>query len=223
MRVALYYAPAVDDPLWQRACQWLGRNPETNASVNQPDLPQIAAITASPRLYGFHATLKPPMRLKPSATCQQAIDAAHEVAAGISPFTLPTLQVADLDGFLALRETRESMTLQALCDACVAGLDHLRAPSDEAELARRRRHGLSRAEEAMLTRWGYQHVFATWTFHMTLTRRLDADEKEIYFGAASDWFATALAQPREVAEIAVFTEAEDGAAFLLAERIKLRG
>jgi hypothetical protein len=223
MRIALYYAPAITDPLWQRACAWLGRDPETNAPCAQPDLPQIAAITASPRLYGFHATLKPPMHLKDGATYDDLIAATKAVAAGVEPFTLPPMQVTDLGGFLALRETHESVALQALCDACVAGPDLLRAPPDEAEMARRRRHGLTRAEEAMLTRWGYQHVFATWMFHMTLTRRLDAEEKSIYFDAASRYFAEALALPREVTDIAVFTEATDGAPFLLAERIALGG
>ena len=223
IRIALYYAPAIDDLLWQRACRWLCRDPETNAMLAQPDVPQIAAVTASARLYGFHATLKPPMRLKLGATYPQAIDAVREIAAGIAPFALPPLAVADLGGFLALRETRESMALQALADACVAGLDHLRGPLDEAELARRRRHGLSAAEDAMLTRWGYQHVFSTWTFHMTLTRRLTVEEKSVFLQAASDHFADALAMPREVTDIAVFTEAHDGAAFLLAERISLRG
>lgn len=223
MRIALYYAPALDDLLWQLACRWLGRDPETNAAVVQPDIAQIAAVTASPRLYGFHATLKPPMRLKPGMGYPQAIDAVREIAAGIAPFALPPLAVTDFGGFLALRETRESMALQALSDACVAGLDHLREPSDEAELARRRRHGLSAAEDAMLTRWGYQHVFATWTFHMTLTRRLTTEEKSVFLQAAGDHFANALAMPRQVADIAVFTEAAEGAAFLLAERISLRG
>ena len=75
----------------------------------------------------------------------------------------------------------------------------------------------------MLARWGYQHVFATWEFHMTLTRRLTAEEKAVYFDAAAAHFAPALTQARTVTDIAIYTEAEDGAPFLLAERIALTG
>ena len=62
-RVAVYYAPAVDDPLFAEAAVWLGRDPESGAPVPQPDIADIEEVTAEPRVYGFHATLKPPMRL----------------------------------------------------------------------------------------------------------------------------------------------------------------
>ena len=62
-RVAVYYAPAADDPLWARGCTWLGRDPETGVELPQPDIDGIAAQVTEPRRYGFHATLKPPMQL----------------------------------------------------------------------------------------------------------------------------------------------------------------
>ena len=83
----------------------------------------------------------------------------------------------DVHGFLALRETVPCPPLQALADACVEQLDPFRAPPSEAELARRRRANLTPQQDAMLVRWGYPYVFDTWFFHMTLTRRLTAEEK----------------------------------------------
>lgn len=222
-RVAIYYAPAETDPLWEAAASWLGRDPMTGAPRKQPDVADIAAITADPRHYAFHATLKPPMRLKPGVTWAEVLDSAAAIAAGIPAFDLPRLAVADLHGFLALRETTPSPELQALADACVAGADHLREPPDEAELAKRRRNGLPPAQEANLVRWGYPYVFATWFFHMTLTRRLTAEERAGCFPAASAHFAAALAAPRRVTDLCLFTQAADGADFLLAERIPLRG
>ena len=62
-RVAVYYAPLPDDPLFAASATWLGRDPESGAPAPQPDIAGIAEVTAEPRLYGFHATLKPPMRL----------------------------------------------------------------------------------------------------------------------------------------------------------------
>jgi putative phosphonate metabolism protein len=222
-RVALYYAPRPDDPLFAAATMWLGRDPESNAPAPQPDLPDIAAITAEPRLYGFHATLKPPMRLADGRQWFEVLQAATELADRTAPFALPTLAVSDVFGFLALRETTPCPPLQALADACVAHLDPLRAPPSEAELARRRRGGLTAQQDAMLLRWGYPYVFETWFFHMTLTRRLIAPEKDIYQPAAEQYFTRAIAMPRQVSDICLFLQSAPGEPFIIAERLKLRG
>ena len=223
MRVAFYYAPLADDPLWRDAAAWLGRDPATGAPHAQPDLPDIAAITADARHYAFHATLKPPMRLRDGAGWSDVMAAAAAIAASVPAFDMPPLAVADLHGFLALRETVPSPELQALADACVAGADHLRRPPDAAELQKRRRNGLPPAQDANLVRWGYPYVFATWFFHMTLTRRLNAAERAVYFPAAAAHFAPALAVPRRVSELCLLTQVDEQAPFLLAERLALRG
>jgi hypothetical protein len=224
MRVALYYAPPIDDPLHAAASAWLGRDAEANAPRRQPDLPGIGAITEDARSYGFHATLKAPMRLADGVGWAQFVDAVEEVAAATRPFDLPPLSVQDLLGFLALRETAQSHALQAFADLCVAGVDHLRAPLSEADLAKRRKGGtLPPAQEALLRRWGYTYVFGEFFFHMTLTRRLSAAEKEIYLPAATDFFDALLEQPRRVTDIALFTQAAPGAPFIIAQRVPLRG
>ena len=221
VRVALYYAPSISDPLWKAACAWLGRDPETAATLPQPDVPDIHAVTADARMYGFHCTLKPPIRL---ATNYGAfVDDAAALARSIAPFTIPRLHVADLSGFLAVREAEPCPALQALADACVAGVDRHRAPPGEAELAQRRKNGLSAAREANLVRWGYPGVFGEWRFHMTLTRRLTAEERAAYQPAAEAHLASALPRPRRVSEICVFTQAGPGAPFMIAERLPLLG
>jgi len=222
-RVAVYYTPHSDDPLFAKAAAWLGRDPEGDAPTPQPDLPNIGEVTAEPRLYGFHATLKPPFRLAEGRRWFDVMEAATELAGRTAPFTLPALAVSDVFGFLALRETAHCPPLQALSDACVAHLDPLRAPPSEAELARRRRSRLTPQQDAMLVRWGYPYVFETWFFHMTLTRRLNADEKSLYQPAAEQYFATALALPRQVTDICLFVQPAAGAPFVIAERLKLRG
>ena len=113
--------------------------------------------------------------------------------------------------------------MQALADACVAHLDPFRAPPSEAELARRRRGGLTPQQDAMLLRWGYPYVFETWFFHMTLTRRLNAAEKAMYQPAAEQYFARAIAMPRQVSDICLFVQPAPGEPFVIAERLKLRG
>ena len=221
MRVALYYAPPIDDPLHAAASTWLGRDAEANAACPQPDLPDIQAITADARGYGFHATLKAPMRLTRGTSWDAFVDAVRTTAAGIHAFNLPKLHVADLHGFLALRETEPSPPLQALSDICVAGVDDFRAPPTADEIAKRRRHGLPPVQQVLLARWGYTYVFGEFFFHMTLTRRLTPAEKAIYLPAAQTHFAGALDRPRRVTDIALFTQAGPGAPFVITERIPL--
>ncbi len=222
-RVAVYYAPEPADPLFAAGATWLGRDPESGAPAPQPDIPDIAAVTAEPSLYGFHATLKPPMRLNPGATWEALVEATAGLAASVAPFELPTLTVADVHGFLALRETEPCVALQALSDHCVAALDAFRAPPEPPELERRRRTGLSGGQDAMLRRWGYPYVFGAWFFHMTLTRRLGVAERGLYMPEAERHFARALLEPRRVGAICLFTQAAPGEPFLLAKRLTLRG
>ncbi len=208
-RFALYYAPDADDALWQAGGTWL--DPAA----------AMAEITAEPRRYGFHATLKPPMRLTEGTDTEAVLAAAQAVAGQVSAFALPLLKVTDYHGFLCLRETLPSPSLQALADACVAGLDHLRAAPDVAELARRRGGGLTPAQDANLLRWGYPHVFATWFFHMTLTRRLTPAELPRWHDAATRWFAAALAQPRQVRALCVFEQPDAEQPFRAIARLPL--
>ena len=222
VRVGIYYAPAVSDPLWRAGCTWLGRDPESAAPAPQPDVPGLAELTREPALYGFHATLKPPIRLLTSYGA--LVGDVQALAAATPAFDLPPLRVADVSGFLALQETAPCPALHALADACVGALDPHRAPADAAELTRRRAGGrLDARQEAMLVQWGYPYVFETWFFHMTLTRRLSPEERVAVQPAAEAHFAEALARLRRVDGITVFTQAGTGAPFLVAERFALAG
>lgn len=206
------------DPLWAAGCDWLGRDPDSGHSIPHPDRD---AITAEPRLYGFHATLKPPMWL--AYPWHALLDDAVALAERIAPFDLPRLEVTALGDFLALRESSPCAPLHALADACVTGLDSHRVPADADEIARRRRSTLTPAQDAMLLDWGYPHVLGTWRFHMTLTRRLSAAERAVVQPKAEAHFAAAVEVPRQVTDICLFTQAAPDAPFNLAERIPLRG
>ena len=98
-----------------------------------------------------------------------------------------------------------------------------RAPPSDAELARRRRAGLTPQQDAMLVRWGYPYVFDTWFFHMTLTRRLTPRRRWSSCPAAEAHFARAIAVPRRVSDICLFVQASPGSPFILRERLTLRG
>jgi putative phosphonate metabolism protein len=218
-RLALYWAPDAQDPLHARGSAWLGRDAATGAALPQPA--GRAEVTADARLYGLHATLKPPFRLRHGYAA--AREAAAALAARIAPFDLPPLAVHDLDGFLALRETAPCAPLHALADACVTALDDHRVPPDAAELARRRPERLPPAQRAHLDRWGYPYVFEEWRFHVTLTRRLAPEEKAVLLPAVEAFLGDAPARPRRVAAISLFVQPAPGAPFTIAERLALRG
>ncbi|MFM7692264.1 MAG: DUF1045 domain-containing protein, partial [Alphaproteobacteria bacterium] len=181
----------------------------------------IAEITADARGYGFHATLKPPFRLQ--GDVHSALQAAREFADRTAPFALPPLQITDLDGFLALRESLHCAPLQVLADGAVTALDAHRAPPTEAEIARRKPEKLSPRQREYLQDWGYPYVFAEWRFHMTLTRRLTAAEKAIILPAVTEALGDAPSLTRTISDICVFAQAAPGAPFTILQRLTLRG
>ena len=212
-RVALYYAPAADDPLWARGCSWLGHDPETGVEIPQPDVDGLADQVSEPRRYGFHATLKPPMHL--SGTLDQFLHDVRSFCRELTPFAMPRLDVTLLGRFIALCPTSAAAELHALADACVATLDVHRRPEDAAAQARRA-VGRSASQRHNIARWGYPFVMEDWRFHMTLSNPT-ADERLI--DAARRHFSEGLALPRRVASIAVFAEHVAGEPFRLLERI----
>ncbi|MBR0671142.1 DUF1045 domain-containing protein [Neoroseomonas soli] len=222
-RVALYWAPDTDDPLHAAGSAWLGRDAATGDALPQPPLPglDLAEATADPRGYGLHATLKPPFRLANGYAA--ARDATAALAARIAPFDLPPLAVHDLDGFLALRETAPCPALHAFADTCVEALDAHRAPATEAEIARRRPERLPARQRAHLDRWGYPYVFEEWRFHVTLTRRLEPEEKAVILPAVTEHLGDAPGIARRVGAISLFVQPAPGEPFTIAERLPLRG
>ncbi len=181
-RFALYYTPSFDSSLWRFGCRWLGRDAVTGEMLPHQDGPTDTAfdwwgVVGEPSRYGFHATLKPPFRLGRGCSESGLVDAIRRFAAGKSAFPLPPLQLAELDGFLALQPRCDHAPLAALAASCVRELDRFRAPLNAVELAYRRRVALTQQQELLLRRWGYPHVMELFRFHITLTGRLEADER----------------------------------------------
>jgi len=216
-RAAVYWAPSRSDPLWAAGCAWLGRDAESGAPCPQPPLPGIAELTAEARRYGFHATLRPPVRL--ATHWDEFREAVRDVARATKPFALPPLEIAEIGGFLALREAAPCPALQDLADRCVAATNpHCLPPSAE-EYTRRRAAGLSSPQEATLQRWGYPYVMGEWFFHLTLSRRLSAGERQTVRMCAAAHFESVLDGPRSIDDIAIFTQGDGD--FRIAERFLL--
>lgn len=223
-RYAVYFAPPAGGALGRLGSVWLGRDAETGAQLLQPAAGGLALgpVTTAPRRYGLHATLKPPMRLVEGCSSDDLLAALRGLARGLAPVSLGRLRLVRLGGFLALVPEAQPAALEHLAADVVAGLDHLRAPPDEAELARRRAVGLSRRQEALLMRWGYPYVMEEFRFHVTLTDRLDDAIAGPVTRAAEAHFAEVLAEPQRLADLAVFAE-DAGGVFHLVTRVPLTG
>jgi putative phosphonate metabolism protein len=226
-RYAVYAAPPPESPLARRAAAWLGRDPYEDAAVPQPTVPGIgaerqAAITASPRLYGFHATLKAPFSLAEGIGAERLHAAVRDLARSSAPVRVP-LRLGSLGGFLALVPDGPAPAVSALADICVTELDHLRAPLDEAELARRRRSGLTPAEDAHLVRFGYPHVLELFRYHMTLTERLAAPEHDMVRAILERLVARFCPGPFALDALAVFEQPDRGCPFVVTGRYPLGG
>jgi hypothetical protein len=213
-RAAVYYAPERDDPLWAAGCGWLGGDPETGVLAPQPDVPGIAATTTDPRRYGFHATLKPPMRLR--GTFDEFLADVEKLARRLAPFEMPRLHVADDFGFLALL-AEPSAALDEIAAACVTELDAHRLPEDAA-LQAKRAIGRTEAQLRNLARWGYPYVLEDWRFHMTLS---NSGAAAALLEAARRYFAVAMATPRSFESLTIYIEPGPGETFRLVRRVRL--
>lgn len=173
-RYAVYFAPAHSSPWWAFGAHWLGRDEQDDTALAQPTLAQITPEdlcqhTAQPRRYGFHATLKAPFSLRGEHTASDLTARLKQLADTLKPVPLGPLQVATLGDFMALTPAVAADELMTLATACVTGLDDLRAPLTDADLARRHINHLSAREQALLQLYGYPYVLERFRFHFTLS------------------------------------------------------
>ena len=226
-RVAIYAAPVPGSDWWERGSEWLGRCAFRRCALPMPVIDGIApplqeSVTADPRRYGWHATLKAPMRLSSGADLQALRDGLAAICRDHRAIELADLQVARLGHFLALRPTVPVAALDALASDCVRRLQPLAEPLSETELARRRRAPLTPEEDALMLAWGYPWVLQKFRFHFSLTGALDRlsdDAVEPLLEAARDRFE-GLA-PLRLDRLSIFIEPTPGADFVLLEQLEL--
>lgn len=221
MRHAIYYTPDPASDFHVLGSRWLGRDAVSGAEGGPLADPRLDEITAEPRRYGFHGTLKPPFRMKDGTSFATLEVATRRIAQQHATFVAGRLSLQDVDGFLALVINEASTALDDLAADSVRYLDDFRVPASDAELARRRAPGLTAQQDANLLRWGYPYVFEDYRFHITLTRRLSEDEKDWVMPLAKAHFASVLDKPFVFDALSIVTEPEDGAPFVVEMRLPL--
>jgi putative phosphonate metabolism protein len=230
-RYAIYFAPRPGSAWWRFGSAWLGRDAVTDAPVPRPamaalDPAVVTRLTAMPRRYGFHATLKAPFRLKPRHSARDVYVQAANLAASCATVPLPPLSLRVIDDFVALGfvpgDVRAS-TAHALAAQCVRGFDHLRARPTTEELARRHAAGLDAHQSRLLAQWGYPYVFDEYRFHLTLTGLASAHEQAPVVAAVTPWIDTLNAEPLALDAIAVFVQPSLDAPFVVTRRYGFDG
>ena len=183
-RYALYYAPHPDSPWGRFGSDWTGRCAFYGGTCTQRapagfDAGTFARLTAGPRRYGFHATLKPPFRLAQGRSLDSLTRALREACRQEEGFELPPLQVRELDGFLALVAEpmhEGSARIERLAARMVEVFDPWREPLSEEDRARRHPGRLDARERELLDRWGYPWVLDRFRFHFSLTGPLRGEQ-----------------------------------------------
>ncbi|HEY8357834.1 MAG TPA: DUF1045 domain-containing protein [Ramlibacter sp.] len=178
-RYAIYHAPPIGSPWWRFGAGWLGRDEARDVPLTHPALAgvppeRLAALTAQPRRYGFHATLKAPFRLRKGISESMLLQRVAGLAGLLRAAPLGPLLPVWMEGFIALTPVPRQDAVDALAERCVRDLDDLRAPMTDAELARRHPHRLDPRGRELLAQYGYPHVLERFRFHMTLSDVVDA-------------------------------------------------
>ncbi|MGC1503296.1 MAG: DUF1045 domain-containing protein [Sulfitobacter sp.] len=192
-RYAIFYTPEAG-PFADLMAAWLGWNSATGQPTAQPVIAglDVARLTARPRKYGFHATLKAPFNLAANVTPLSLKDAVDIIAQRHAAVSLGTLDISARHGFLALRPKTAPTGLRDLAAAIVTELDRFRAPLTTDDIVRRRKSRLTARQNQQMLEWGYPHIFDDFHFHMTLTGPLRHARQETVIAQLQERIAPVL-------------------------------
>ncbi len=226
VRYAIYFAPPADDRLSQTASRWLGRDAFTGQDLALPTIAGIdeatqRTLTADPRRYGFHGTLKAPFELAEGRDEDELLSIFECFVADLDPFEIPEIVLHQLGPFFALVPSALSAELQDLAEDAVHRFDPFRAPLSEADFARRKPESLPERQRRYLREWGYPYVFEEFQFHLTLTGPVPTETSGVMRSALESTFAEHIGKPLHVTSVALFVEPERGAPFTVRSLLPL--
>ena len=223
VRVAVFFTPPANHRLTRTASRWLMRDAFTGREF-EPEadhrfgVQELRALTAEPRRYGFHATMKAPFRLVEGAGLADAEALLADLCRDALPCPLPALRIATLGPFFAVMPDPAATEVNDLAARVVRAFEPLRAPLDARERQRRRHSVLTPAQDAHLTASGYPYVFEEFRFHMTLTGPVPAERQPEMAAILHRRFDHILKEGM-IDSLAIFVEEAPGADFrVYAER-----
>jgi putative phosphonate metabolism protein len=217
-RYAIYFAAGADNAMSRFGAELLGYDAYSGDEVSFPQGPLRVApdwrdITADPRKYGFHGTLKAPMALAPGKTEAELKAACATFASKPRPIPVIRPVVDAISGFIAVIPGEAVDALQQLAADCVRDFDSFRASLTAEDHARRKPEKLSERQREFLDRWGYPYVMEEFRFHMTLTGRLDAERRGPILEMLRARFAGLKLETIEIDRITLFRQDDPKARF----------
>jgi putative phosphonate metabolism protein len=227
-RFAIYAAPDPATALWRFGSGVLGYDAESGEEV-APHLPpgfaagEWAALTADPRRYGFHGTLKAPFRLAEGRSAADLDGAMAALAGSLAAPPAIRLVLTRLGRFFALCPEGRPPALHAIADACVRDLDRFRAPLTAEERERRRPERLTERQRAQLEAFGYPYVFEDFRLHMTLTGEVPPERSDAVEAGLRAMVAEAAIEPLRLDALVIFEQPAPAERFRIRSRWPLAG
>ena len=208
-RYAIFYTPPAG-VLAEFGALWLGWDSATGRTVAHPDVAglDVASITATPRKYGLHGTLKAPFRLAGSLDALQ--DTAASFALRQAPVPLHKMTLRHDSGFVALRPMGDVTALNRFASDIVRAFDPHRAPLTDADIVRRRKANLNPRQDQQMLDWGYPFIFEDFHFHLTLSGRLDAQAGAEVITALHPILPPLVPDPMRIEAITLMGEDSNG-------------
>lgn len=212
-RYAIYFVPSAQNVLYRFGADLLGYDaysgkPLPFANGIEAEIEGWKQLTVDPRKYGFHATLKAPISLKPGKTEDELARAMQEFA--LIPRAIPQIRpvVRAIANFIAVVPRDSCPDLQKLADECVIAFDDFRSPLTPEDRDRRNVSALTDAQVMHLDRWGYPYVFGDFRFHMTLTGSLPAQRGTAVLDILAKLFAALDLQSVSIDRLALLRQTD---------------
>ncbi len=225
-RYAIYYVPSPDDELYRFGAELLGYDAFGGDNLDQPaDARDAFAdwydLTADPRKYGFHATLKAPIVLADGRSEADLVAAFDRFVQ--TPREIPTiaLVVRAIGSFIAVVPQSPVPALIQLADDCVRDFDSLRAPLTAHDRQRRLRSPLTARQIKYLDRWGYPYVFEEFRFHMTLSGSLAQARREPVLAFLQHRFKTLRRTTLTIGHLAILRQDRSDSRFVVLRHARL--
>lgn len=168
-RYAIFHTPAGALAEWGE--HWLGWSSARGCRMPHADFNglDVGKITAKPRKYGVHGTLKAPFHLRDDLDVDQLKQAAADFASRTAAFNIGDVKLRFQNGFVALRPVTRTEPLHRFATSVVKDFDSFRAQLSDADIARRRRSSLNNRQDKQMLEWGYPYIFDDFHFHITLS------------------------------------------------------
>ena len=201
-RWAVYFLPAPRTALAALGAAWMAEH------AGDPRL-------ASPRRYGFHATLKAPFRLANGYTAAALHRSTRRLVAGFESVSAPPPRVVAMGRFLVLMPLGPCPAVDRLAARLTVALDPFRAPQ------MRQFRQLSPRQRRNQRKWGAPWVLDDFAFHLTLAGPFAGAPDAGWVAAAQAHFAP-LRQGAVVIDAVSLCHQRDGADFKELARLPTR-